>query len=372
MERKTNNLRQTQRIKPKTGKCAEILVKSRFIIEELPLPYVLYPNISGTFIGFASNQNDVIYFCSCTEPAIDNYIELIKQKPKGNYVDPLIMNPLSSHEFPPMVAEKSADHKFNPKSTLLFKDKICHKCNLATPTIRAMHPMYGGLFKQYYDWYIKQQYFHLGIGHYDSYLEDKCPDEIIELLKLGKQADEKASNERKRLMELVYGPKRDDIADDEITYWSNVTIEEAENFKKLEKESRTLQRKFENKIENIVRQEFGFRKVGEGWIGESILYKIVQRLFADQNLIRHHRPNWLGGLELDIYLPDIKLAFEYQGQQHYHPVKAWGGEKGLEHVKEKDKKKRQLCLENNVQLIVVDYTEPLTENHIKELIKNEK
>lgn len=54
MNRQTNKLRQTQRIRPKSGKDAEIIVESGFVKEELPLPYVLYPNLYGTFIGFAS------------------------------------------------------------------------------------------------------------------------------------------------------------------------------------------------------------------------------------------------------------------------------------------------------------------------------
>lgn len=372
MDEQTNKLRQTQRIRPKKGKDAEILVGSRFVREELPLPYVLYPNIGGTFIGFASEPNGQIYFCSCIEPALENYIELLKQNPKGTYSNPLVMNPLSSHEFPPLIAEKTVDYKDNPKDLFQFKDKICHKCNLATPSVRAVNPMYGGKFKQYYGWYIKQQYFHLGIWQNGGYLEDNCPDEIIELINQGKTAQQASYEERMRLNEMVYGPKRDDIADDEITFWSNVKMEEAETYKKLDKDSRTLQRKLSNKIENIVRQEFGFRKVGDGWIGESILFKIVQRLYPDKEVIRHHRPDWLDGLELDIYIPDIELAFEYQGQQHYDPVKAWGGKKGLEKVKERDKKKRLMCFEKNVQLIIVDYTEPLTEKHVKGLIYQEK
>ena len=369
MDKPTNKLRQTQRIRPNKGKDAEILVQSKFVKEELPLPYVLYPNLYGTFIGFATQVDEQIFFCSCLEPAIDNYIELIKHNPKGLYSDQLIMNPLSSHEFPPIIAKKSADYKTNPKEIIAFKDRICHKCNLATPSVRALHPMYGGKFKQYYGWYIKQQYFHLGIWKNGGYLNDKCPNEIIEMLAQGKKAQLAANEERIRLNEMVFGPKRDDIADDEPIYWTNVTMKEAESYKLLDKESRTIHRKLSNRIENIVRQEFGFRKVGEGWIGESILFNIVKRLLPDKHIIRHYRPDWLDGLELDIYIPEMELAFEYQGQQHYHPVEAWGGKKGLEKVKERDKKKQLLCDDRKVELITVDYTEPLTENHIKDLMK---
>lgn len=36
--------------------------------------------------------------------------------------------------------------------------------------------------------------------------------------------------------------------------------------------------------------------------------------------IKDHRPDWLNGLEIDLYWPDLKLAVEFQGDQHYVPV----------------------------------------------------
>jgi hypothetical protein len=127
---------------------------------------------------------------------------------------------------------------------------------------------------------------------------------------------------------------------------------------------RTLTRK----IENIARQEFGVRKVGEGWVSETILYQIVGRVFAGDEVIRHHRPGWLGGLELDIYVPTSRLAFEYQGQQHFHPVPAWGGQRALEEVRARDARKAKTCREMGVRLVTVDYTEPLTEDYVRSLI----
>ena len=85
----------------------------------------------------------------------------------------------------------------------------------------------------------------------------------------------------------------------------------------------------------------------------------------------HHRPEWLNGLEFDIYIPDIKTAFEYQGIQHYRPVKAWGGEKAFEEVKHRDARKVLMCKQLGIRLIKVDYTEPLTENYIGALLEKQ-
>jgi hypothetical protein len=125
-------------------------------------------------------------------------------------------------------------------------------------------------------------------------------------------------------------------------------------------------------IENAVRQEFGFRPVGEGWVGETMLYHIVARLYAEVDVRRRQRPAWLDGLELDIYLPEEGLALEYQGQQHFHPVKAWGGEEALRAVQARDARKAALCAERAVTLVAIDYTEPLSEGYVAERVREAK
>ncbi|MEW9699332.1 hypothetical protein [Paenibacillus sp. SI8] len=73
-------------------------------------------------------------------------------------------------------------------------------------------------------------------------------------------------------------------------------------------------------------------------------------------------------MELDIFLPNKNFAIEYQGQQHFHPIDAWGGEEALEKVQEHDSRKLDICNQKGVQLITVDYMEPLTEEYINKKI----
>jgi hypothetical protein len=75
--------------------------------------------------------------------------------------------------------------------------------------------------------------------------------------------------------------------------------------------------------------------------------------------------------QLDIFIPSLKLAIEYQGQQHYMAVPFWGGEKSLAKLKNRDKEKRLLCEKNNIILIEIPYTWDGSKEYIENII-NEK
>ena len=119
-----------------------------------------------------------------------------------------------------------------------------------------------------------------------------------------------------------------------------------------------------NATENIARKEFGFPAIGEGWIGETLLYNVVRALFPNDEIIRHHRPEWLGGLELDIYIPSLRLGIEYQGVQHDRPAQWWGGEAALVRQKERDRRKARLCESAGIRLMAFRYTEAITETNV--------
>lgn len=75
---------------------------------------------------------------------------------------------------------------------------------------------------------------------------------------------------------------------------------------------------------------------------------------------------------MDIYIPDLQLGFEYQGIQHFKSVKHWGGEKQLAKQKEHDERKLRLCREIGVNLICINYDEPLNMEYIRAKINEHK
>lgn len=92
---------------------------------------------------------------------------------------------------------------------------------------------------------------------------------------------------------------------------------------------------------------------------EEKLYLLVCELIKDSEIKRNHKPIFLQGLEYDIYLPEYKLAIEYQGIQHYEAKDFFGGEKYHLLQKERDSRKRRLSLENEITLIEYKYNEEI-------------
>ena len=75
------------------------------------------------------------------------------------------------------------------------------------------------------------------------------------------------------------------------------------------------------------------------------------------------RPNFLmntvsgSNLELDCYNDEMKIAVEYNGEQHYNYIPYFHNNKdAFTNLKYRDEKKRLLCKKNGILLITVPYT----------------
>lgn len=104
------------------------------------------------------------------------------------------------------------------------------------------------------------------------------------------------------------------------------------------------------------------------WKHELSLFQKIREMFPDT--LYQYRPEWLGRQSLDLFIPSVNTAIEYQGIQHYHPVEFFGGEEALEKRKELDAIKRKLCAENQVRLVEWPYDLAPTMKNVREMIKN--
>jgi transcription elongation factor Elf1 len=65
----------------------------------------------------------------------------------------------------------------------------------------------------------------------------------------------------------------------------------------------------------------------------------------------HYNQRTAIGMELDIYIPSIKIAFEINGPTHYKPIY---GEAALKAVKDRDANRKKLSRKNNIKLIEIN------------------
>ena len=109
--------------------------------------------------------------------------------------------------------------------------------------------------------------------------------------------------------------------------------------------------KIEREAENMAREAMSIPKVGEGWISETRLFNEIKNHFKNRKVIQHARLKFLGKQHLDIFIPSLKVAIEYQGMQHDEPIDYFGGLDAFLKNKERDELKKKLCQENGIKLI---------------------
>ena len=124
------------------------------------------------------------------------------------------------------------------------------------------------------------------------------------------------------------------------------------------------------RVENDLRQYFGYPKIGEKWISETHLFHLIKEIFPEYNPIFHYSGGEMQGLELDIFIQELRLGIEYQGEQHYQIIEHWGGEEGLNKRIENDKRKLELCKQNNYTLIEFTFNDDLNRDLVIERLEN--
>ena len=91
------------------------------------------------------------------------------------------------------------------------------------------------------------------------------------------------------------------------------------------------------------------------------------RVWLERHDIEHETQKYLEGcifknkLYFDAWVPYINLCIEYQGQQHYRPIKRFGGEKIFQEIQIRDQIKRDYCKNHNIKLLEIGYWENIEE-----------
>ncbi|MEK6882783.1 MAG: hypothetical protein AABY22_24380 [Nanoarchaeota archaeon] len=125
--------------------------------------------------------------------------------------------------------------------------------------------------------------------------------------------------------------------------------------------------------ENKRREELGLPRIGDKYRKETEMYVIVRKLFPNIVIVKHARKIIGNNLEFDVFIPSLKIAFEYNGKQHYD-------KKTFDFInKDKytfdryialDNLKKELCQKEGIKLFIVKYDEKLNEDTILNKLKS--
>lgn len=93
--------------------------------------------------------------------------------------------------------------------------------------------------------------------------------------------------------------------------------------------------------------------------GEKRIYEVLLEngLKKDKDFVWQKRFKELGRLSYDFYIPSKNLLVEYNGRQHYEPVKYYGGYRRFLRQKHFDWLKRSYARKHGLELLVIPYAE---------------
>lgn len=285
------------------------------IIASERLPF-RFGNYCDTFIGFHRELGSELTFCSCQQDAIQKHIEMCRIHEQANALRERLPWFINAHHAYPGALWKAASSIFSERVPLhvlpkfmRFADGICHRCNQRVPYgFYAFSDNASGFFISHFRPYVNQACYAAGItpqGH--VVLPDVCPE------------------------------------------W----------MKTLDQRTRA------DAVEAQVRGAFGFPPRGINRNQESKLWLLVRQVLPECSVIRHYRPPWLEGLELDIFIEQHNIGIEFQGRQHSEAFDYLGGERALKKTQRRDKRKVRLCRQAGVRLLFFEEGDDLSENSVR-------
>jgi hypothetical protein len=260
------------------------------------------------------------------------------------------------------------DSKFNTKQGKykLFLDRLGHQLE----------------FKQMEDWYLitKEQILENGGAGILS-KHNNSPSEMVMsvynqhqwelskfLFKKG-NSDDHCDTSENRILMIKYLAKQLHIID--LEDWYRVSLAQINQFQKhmpvfgTHSLERLLVETYPEHCWHLTKFQFKAEKAAQRWLKVIVgrLFPHSGRYFESVNNFRielhenyrHERLRFArteSPMELDIFLPSERLAFEYHGEQHYHDIKVFGNHWDR---MQRDKEKRSACSEEGITLIEVPY-----------------
>lgn len=98
---------------------------------------------------------------------------------------------------------------------------------------------------------------------------------------------------------------------------------------------------------------------------ETRLFEELKKLLPQYTIIRQQKFPWLTkNKSLDIYIEELDLAIEYQGEQHFWPIEYFGGKNKFTRTQMLDNEKYNECKNNNTKLLYFSFVKKLPNTYL--------
>ncbi|PGK21415.1 hypothetical protein CN902_27445 [Priestia megaterium] len=144
--------------------------------------------------------------------------------------------------------------------------------------------------------------------------------------------------------------------------------EKGMNFYKKFISSKEEEKKLEDRMKQIEEDLILQGKIPSKWKSEAEMFRLIKEVYPTARM--HASPDWLSPQHLDVYIEDMNIAFEYQGEQHFLSIDFFGGDEGLKKRLKLDQRKKALCLKYGVELVEWMFYEPVTKIILEQKMKS--
>ena len=128
--------------------------------------------------------------------------------------------------------------------------------------------------------------------------------------------------------------------------WWNVSYNILKSFSNIQ---------LREEIDKIYSNLIADNVIDNKWLNEKSLFQLVKKKY--KKALFQYSPEWLFPQSFDVFIPELNIAIEYQGIQHYKPINYFGGDEGFKHRQELDIRKKRLSADNKIKLIEWHYSE---------------
>lgn len=95
--------------------------------------------------------------------------------------------------------------------------------------------------------------------------------------------------------------------------------------------------------------------------GEKEIQKFLDNLKIEYRKEYSFKKTKIFRYRFDFYIQSLNLCIEYDGLQHFKPVKKYNGIEGFKKTQKRDKVKNNFCKEYNIKLLRIKYNDKIEE-----------